>query len=214
MQPTRGNKRFWGSTRGRIVALLRRASRTVDELAQTLDLTDNAVRAQIATLERDGLVEQRGVRRGASKPAYAYDLTPEAEQLFPKAYEPVLAHLLAVLTERFGPDVVDDLLRAAGHRLAHDHATAALPPESRLAAAATLLTDLGGLAEYEITEHRVAIQGYRCPLAAIAADHPDICMLAETLVSDVAGFPMTERCERGARPRCRFEAIRAAEMRN
>lgn len=214
MQPTRGNKRFWGSTRGRIVALLRRASRTVDELAQTLDLTDNAVRAQIATLERDGLVEQRGVRRGASKPSYAYDLTPEAEQLFPKAYEPVLAHLLAILTERFGPDAVDDLLRAVGHRLAHDHATTGLPPESRLAAATTLLNDLGGLAEYEITEHRVAIQGYSCPLAAIAADHPDVCTLAETLVSDVAGFPMIERCERGARPRCRFEAMRAVKLRD
>jgi predicted ArsR family transcriptional regulator len=214
MQPTRGNKRFWSSTRGRIVALLRRASRTVDELAQNLDLTDNAVRAQIATLERDGLVEQRGVRRGTSKPAYAYDLTPEAEQLFPKAYEPVLAHLLAVLGERFGPDVVDDLLRAVGHRLARDHATAGLSPESRLAAAATLLNDLGGLAEYEITERSVAIQGYSCPLAAIATDHPDICMLAETLVSDVAGVPMIERCERGVRPRCRFEAMRAAEFRD
>ena len=39
------SQRFFASTRGRIVALLRRESRTVDELAQALDLTDNAVRA-------------------------------------------------------------------------------------------------------------------------------------------------------------------------
>src|SRR6478672_2694524 len=162
----RWDQRFLTSTRGRIVALLRRASSTVDELAHALGLTDNAVRAHIATLERDGLVEQRGSRRGASKPAYAYDLTPEAEQLFPKAYEPVLARLLAVLAERFGPDVTDDLLRAVGHRLAHDHAIDALSPESRLATATTLLNDLGGLAEYEITDGRVVIQGYSCPLAA------------------------------------------------
>ena len=41
-------QRFFSSTRGRIVALLRRTSRTVDELAQALDLTDNAVRAHLA----------------------------------------------------------------------------------------------------------------------------------------------------------------------
>ncbi len=214
MQPTGGNKRFWSSTRGRIVALLRRASRTVDELAQTLVLTDNAVRAQIAALERDGLVEQRGVRRGASKPAYAYDLTPEAEQLFPKAYGPMLAHLLAVLTERFGSEVVDDLLRAVGHRIAHDHATASVSLESRLDAAVTLLNGLGGLAEYEINERTITIQGYSCPLAAIAADYPDICTLAETLVSDITGIPMSERCERSERPRCRFEGALETEFRD
>ena len=214
MQSARGNKRFWGSTRGRIVALLRRTNRTVDELAETLDLTDNAVRAQIAMLERDGFVEQRGVRRSASKPAYAYDLTPEAEQLFPKAYEPALAHLLTVLTERLGPDAVDDLLRAVGQRIAHDHTTADLSLEARLDAAVALLNDLGGLAEYEITERTVAIQGYSCPLAAMTTDHPTICTLAEALVSDVTGMPMTERCERGARPRCRFEGALTAEFRD
>ena len=52
------NLRFFTSTRGKIITLLRRASRTVDELAQALDLTDNAVRAQLAALERDGLVQR------------------------------------------------------------------------------------------------------------------------------------------------------------
>lgn len=48
-------QRFFESTRGRIIMLLRRASRTVEEVAQELDLTDNAVRAHLTTLERDGL---------------------------------------------------------------------------------------------------------------------------------------------------------------
>lgn len=214
MAATHGNKQFWSSTRGRIVSLLRRTSRTVDELAETLDLTDNAVRAQIALLERDGLVEQCGVRRTTSKPAYAYDLTPEAEQLFPKAYEPVLGQLLAVLTERFGPEMADDLLRAVGERIAHDHAPAGVTLEARLDAAVALLNGLGGLAEYELTGRGIAIQGYSCPLAGIATRYPTICTLAEALVSDVTSIPMTERCERGARPRCRFEGVLAAEFRD
>src|SRR5579859_3159534 len=95
-------QRILTSTRGRLVSLLRRETRTVDELAQILDLTDNAVRAHLATLERDGLVQQQGVRRtgGSGKPAYSYTLTADAERLFPKAYGPVLHTLLDILDER------------------------------------------------------------------------------------------------------------------
>lgn len=77
------NQRFFASTRGRIVLLLLRACCTVDELAQALALTDNAVRSHLATLERDGLVRRCGERRGGAKPASVYELAPDAEQLFP-----------------------------------------------------------------------------------------------------------------------------------
>jgi predicted ArsR family transcriptional regulator len=72
------DERFFASTRGQVTALLRQGERTVEELAQALVLTDNAVRAHLVTLERDGLVRQAGLRRGLSKPAYAYALTPAA----------------------------------------------------------------------------------------------------------------------------------------
>ena len=62
-------KRFFETTRGKLVALLRRRELTVDEMATALGVTDNAIRAQLAALERDKLVEQRGVRRGAGKPS-------------------------------------------------------------------------------------------------------------------------------------------------
>jgi predicted ArsR family transcriptional regulator len=76
--------------------------RTVDELAEVVGLTNNGVRAHLVTLERDGVVRQRGTVRfasGGGKPAYIYELTPEAEGLFSKAYEPVLGRLLDVLSE-------------------------------------------------------------------------------------------------------------------
>lgn len=200
-------RRFFGSTRGRVLALLRRASRTVDELARALGLTDNAVRAHLATLERDGLVRQEGLRRGAGKPAYAYDLTPAAERLFPSAYGPLLDQLLAVLAERLPPDQVEAILRQTGRRLA---ATApAAPPAADLRArverALALLDSLGGLAELEERDGKYVIQGYRCPLAAVVPDHPAACLLAEALLADAVGAPVRECCERADRPCCRFE---------
>ena len=100
-----------------MVALLRRGGRTVEELARAVGLTNNGVRAHLATLERDGIVRQGGTVRPASgggKPAYVYELTPEAEGLFPKAYEPVLGRLLDVLSEGLGPQESEALLRGWG----------------------------------------------------------------------------------------------------
>jgi predicted ArsR family transcriptional regulator len=115
------DRKFFESTRGQIVTVIGRSGRTVEELARALGLTDNGVRAHLAPLERDGIVRQRGsVRRssGGGKPAYVYELTQEAEDLFPKAYEPALRRLLDVLSDQLGPEESEALLRSVGRRLA------------------------------------------------------------------------------------------------
>ena len=204
------NQRFFASTRGRIVALLRRAVRTVDELASQLELTDNAVRAHLATLERDGLVRQEGVRRGAGKPAYAYRLTPEGEGLFPKAYGAILRELLDVLGARLNHDALEAALREVGRRLAIQQAADGGALSDRVRTAAAVLNELGGLAECEAADGLFVIQGYRCPLAAVVPEHPAACVLASALVSELVGQPVRECCQQGAQPACRFEIPRAA----
>jgi predicted ArsR family transcriptional regulator len=198
------NQRFFESTRGRIITLLRRASRTVEELAQALDLTDNAVRAHLATLERDGLVRQRGARRGSGKPALVYELTPETEQLFPKAYGSVLRELLHVLNEHLPPAEMEALLRRVGRRIAGQWH---MPPgdlRTRLEAAVNVLDELGGMAELELRDDTYSIRGYSCPLAAAVPGHPEVCHLAETLLTELVGVPVDEQCERGETPHCCF----------
>ncbi len=203
---TNRDEKFFESTRGRIVVLLRRSGRTVEDLARALDLTDNGVRAHLAILERDGIVRQRGsVRRssGGGKPAYVYELTQEAEDLFPKAYEPVLRRLLDVLSNQLEPEESEALLRSVGRRLAEEHSTRA--DCARLEAAVEVLDELGGLAELEERDGAVVIRGYSCPLAGVAPEHPEVCRMAETLIAELAGVPVHERCDRGERPRCCFE---------
>ena len=201
------DQKFFESTRGQIVVLLRRSSRTVEELAQALGLTDNGVRTHLATLERDGIVRQRGsVRRsGGGKPAYVYELTPEAEDLFPKAYEPVLRRLLDVLSERMGPEESETLLRAVGHRLAEAQTIPEDGVRARLEAAVAVLNELGGLAELEECNGTFVVRGYSCPLTAVVAGHPEVCRMGETLLTELAGVPIYEHCDRGERPRCCFE---------
>ena len=198
------NQRFYASTRGRIIMLLRRASRTVDELAQILNLTDNAVRAHLATLERDGFVQQRGERRGSSKPAFIYELSPDAEQLFPKAYGPVLRQLLEVLSEEMTTDEVEALMRRTGLRLAEQQHIQSGDLESRLQMAVNVLNELGGLAELEQRNGAYYIQGYSCPLAAVVPGHPEVCRLAETLLTELVGQPLKKCCDGNEPARCCF----------
>ena len=201
---TNWDRRFFESTRGRIVTLLRRSGRTVEELARELGVTDNGVRAHLATLERDGIVRHGS---GGGKPAYVYELAPEAEDLFPRAYEPVLRRLLDVLREREGEERSEALLRTVGGRLAEERGVPAGDARARLEAAVDVLNELGGLAEFEESDGGLAIRGYSCPLAGVTPDHPEVCRMAETLISELAGVPVQEHCDRGERPRCCFEIV-------
>jgi predicted ArsR family transcriptional regulator len=204
MSWSRWDQRFFASTRGQVVTLLRQGHATVEELARALGLTDNAVRSHLAALERDGLVTQSGLRRGVGKPAYAYALTPDAERFFPKAYGALLHLMLDALGERLPAAVVDDLLRDVGHRLASGQPEPTGDLRGRVDRAVTLLGELGGLAAVEEQDGGFVIQGCSCPLAAAVEGHPQSCLLAETLLADVIGAPVRQTCDPEI-PRCRFE---------
>jgi predicted ArsR family transcriptional regulator len=200
--------RFLNTSRGKLIILLRRGAHTVDELAADLALSDNAVRAHLASLERDGLVTQLGVRpSGGSggKPAHIYGLTPAAEALFPKAYAPALRGFLDVLAETLPAIDVDQFVREVGRRLAAEVASPVGDRRARLDQAVAVLNDLSGLAEVVEDQQGVTfIRGYSCPLAAIVPSHPEVCHLAEALLTEVVGAPVTEQCDRDEPARCRF----------
>jgi predicted ArsR family transcriptional regulator len=205
------NHRLHETTRGRIVALLRRDDATVNELAEALKLTDNAIRTHLSALERDGLVKQRGMRRGMGAPAFVYGLMPAADSLLSKAYALVLSLLLDVFAEQTEPDVLEARLREAGRRLAVGRTIPGENLRARVDAAVGLLGELGGVAEVEEAEKRLYIRGVSCPLSAVAAKHPEVCVLAEAFLTEVIGVPVQEHCDRGERPRCCFEVTPVVE---
>jgi len=207
---SRWDQQFFESTRGQIVNLLRRTRQTVDDLAAALGLTDNAVRAHLVRLERDGLVQQRGLRRGERRPALVYELTSEAEQLFPKAYAPALRSLLEVIADRGPTADLQAIAREAGRRLGAGKQVAAGDMRARLGAAAHVLSGLGGLTEVDGTgDGRLELRGYACPFGELVTPHPELCSLAESLVAEVSGIAVRETCIRaeGEPPRCRFQPI-------
>jgi predicted ArsR family transcriptional regulator len=205
----RWSNRFLSSTRGQVVELLRRGEATVNELAEALRLTDNAVRSHLSTLERDGLVRQSGKRTATRKPEALYSLTPEAGQLFPKAYDLLFNQLLHSLESRITPAEKGELLREVGRRLAGVRAPLARARtedelRERLKIALDVLKELGGLAELEDAGDEIVIRGFSCPLASAVKEHPEVCQLAETLLAEIIGMPVREACVRNGAPRCLF----------
>lgn len=207
MKPTRLDERFFDSTRGRIVNLLRAATRTVNELAEELELTDNAVRAHLLSLERDGLVRQSGLQRGHRKPHFAYELTPEAESLFPKAYDALVNQLISVLKVRLTHRELEDVLREVGRSLAGNRISDQQDGDlaNRAQGAVKALEALGGSAVLESQSDKLVIRSRSCPLAAAVSEHPEICALAAALVAEIVGTSVQERCNRQETPKCCFE---------
>src|SRR5688572_17098434 len=209
MTRTKLDKRFFGSTRGRLVTLLRGTTKTVNELAAELELTDNAVRAHLLSLERDGLIRQSGIQRGTRKPHFSYELTEEADHLFPKAYDALLNQLIAVLKGRLTPPALEEVLREVGRSLAGAHATGDTNGnlDIRIGRALAALEVIGGAARVEKENEKIVIRSENCPLAAAVTEHPEVCRLAETLLSEIIGVEVRENCDRKGPPRCRFEVV-------
>jgi predicted ArsR family transcriptional regulator len=198
-------RRVIEGTSGKILELLRQGHLTVDQLASELGVTRTAVRAQLAILERDGLVERRGSRRGASKPSHVYGVTSQAELLFSRAYVPILTQLLHVLAGQMSPGEFDTVMHEVGRRLMEGRATAQGPLAERVAGASALLNELGGLCEVQKEDGSYLIQSHGCPLAAATADHPEVCNAMESLLSTFVGAAVRKCCDRYDRVRCCFE---------
>jgi DeoR family suf operon transcriptional repressor len=194
-----------GETQARLLGLLRRSQRTIAELADELGLSDNAVRTHVISLVRDGIVEDAGTQKETGgKPARVYGLSARGEDLFPKAYAAVLGGVIEEITRKDGRQHALDVLRAVGERVA---AKAPQAPDlaTRVAAAVDALRALGGDIDVVPAERGWRLQGYACPLASVAAEHAEVCALAQALVERITGQVVIEHCDRSRRPRCAFD---------
>ena len=193
--------RFLSLPRRRILAFLRLEDRTVAELARELAVSTNAVRGHLAVLERDGVVAQGEVRReSVGKPAQTYGLSTDGEELFARAYAPMLLAFLDLIGEWDGAEGLTEVLGAVGARLGAAAAGGG-PEEGAAEALRALAAEVAP--DQRGGELTLVVAG--CPLAAAVAERPALCDLMAAFVSGAAGAAASERCDRtGARPRCRF----------
>lgn len=199
------DKRFFESTRGRIVSLLRKGSRTVNDLASELGLTDNAVRAHLLALERDGLVTQQGMVKGFRKPHYAYGLSDNARDLFPRPYGILFNRLLTSVKGALSKSGFITRLKEVGQAIGVEK-SADLPGDraERINSALSAIESLGGSAEVFDDSGQTMIRSSGCPFAEAVEEHPEVCKVTESMLAEILGEEVEETCDRSAAPKCRF----------
>jgi predicted ArsR family transcriptional regulator len=201
--------RFFQTTRGKIVSeLRRRGSASAADLARSFGLSANAVRQQLVVLERDGLVAETPVRRGPTKPTYEFSLTPDADRLFPQAYDKMLTAVLRELRSQFGTAgverVFDGLSRRAIGRARLS--VTAQEPEAKVAQLTEMLRKSGVIAEYSLIDGGFALHEHNCPYSSAAKEHPEVCQVIHQMIDETIGgtHAQTESLAHGGKE-CRFE---------
>ena len=98
-----------------LVHLRRTGPSAPDAIAAALGASRSGVAQQLRALDTAGLVTRTAVRHGVGRPRHLYDVTPDAQDLFPSNYDGLATGLLAA---RSGADleVAQRLLREAAAR--------------------------------------------------------------------------------------------------
>lgn len=150
-----------------LLALKKSGGLTAGELSELLGMTAMGIRRHLTTLERDGLVMFDSQQRGFGRPSYLFELTPQAENLFPKTYHILTNELLGYLDEE---ELARIFERRTQRRIRIGRARlSGLEPDEKVVELARLLDEEGYLAEAEQTgprSHRIHL--FNCALHEIA----------------------------------------------
>jgi len=201
--------RFFQTTRGKIVAELRqRRSASAVDLATAFGLTPNAIRQQLVMLERDGLVVEKSVRRGRTKPTYEFSLTDEADRLFPQQYDKMLGAVLREVREQFGEPGVRAVFDGIAKRTTEKtkERFESDEPEEKVAKLTELLRENGVVAEYSLIDGGFALTEHTCPYSQVVKEHPQMCAVIHHVLDETIGGEavQTDSLATGGHE-CRFE---------
>ena len=88
-----------------------------DQLAGRLGASRTGVLQQLRALEAADLVSRQTVRHGVGRPRHLYDVTADAQDLFPSTYDALAAGLLAAIGAVGGDDLLDEVFAARRRQL-------------------------------------------------------------------------------------------------
>lgn len=171
--------------------LKRRGSSTIPDIARSLGLNVETVRAHVRSLRSEGLVERVGRRRnGPGRPEVVYALTDAAEAFFPSLDGALLRDLAAHLEGAGHRALVEGFFEEyiAARRDAAMARVEGLEGDERLDEVARILSDEGFMAEIEIDEAgRRVLRLCHCPLRSVVAVTRTPCRVELDFVRELLG---------------------------
>ena len=180
-----------GKTRRAIVRLLKQEG-AMDSaaMARRLKLTPMAVRQHLYELQTEKLVtaEERKVPLG--RPAKHWQLTREADRLFPDAYAELSVALIGAIQQTLGADGMQRVLDARFSQLRtayQKRIDAAAPIAVKLKELARIRTEEGYMAEIRRDGDAYLFIENHCPICAAANSCQGLCLSELELFQSVLG---------------------------
>ncbi len=199
------------SLRREILLHLRREGPTSpDSLAASLGASRTGVLQQLHALESANLVAHAPERHGVGRPRHLYDVTADAQDLFPEDYDALAAGLIAAIETIGGNDLVEQVFAARRRQIgAHvrREMSDALPKAATLSDRVRILAGIQDRAGY-LADARVDDDGTlrlherNCAIHHVAASQPAACEAELTLFRDVLGADVVRERHIASGDRC------------
>jgi predicted ArsR family transcriptional regulator len=187
--------------RRQILMHLRQAGPSApDALASALRASRTGILQQLHALEDAGLVSHAAEKHGVGRPRHVYDVTPDAQGLFPTDYGGFASGLVKAIEAVGGDDLVEQVFaarrRQIGDRIRRRMAEQLpddAPVEDRVKLLARLQDEAGYLAEAVVEDDgRILLREHNCAIYKIASRTMAPCDAELALFRELLG-PDVER---------------------
>jgi predicted ArsR family transcriptional regulator len=166
-----------------------------DQLADRLGASRTGVLQQLRALEAADLVSRQTIRHGVGRPRHLYDVTPDAQDLFPSNYDALAAGLLAAIEAVGGDDLLEQVFAARRRQLGDrvrgrmaDRLSPDAPLVERVQELAVIQADNGYLADTLLEpDGTVRLREHNCAIYHIAQGSPAACRAELDLFREVLG---------------------------
>ena len=186
-----------------------------EQLASALDASRTGVLQQLRALETAGLVARQTVRHGVGRPRHIYDVTPDAQDLFPTNYDGLAASLLVAIGAVGGDDLIEEVFTARRRQLGERirrRLDERLGPDASLAdrvrELAVIQDEQGYLCEMtETTDGMIELRECNCAIYNVARRTDAACEAEIDLFRQVLGAQVVRRSHIASGDRCCSYAI-------
>ncbi|NJK74917.1 MAG: iron-sulfur cluster biosynthesis transcriptional regulator SufR [Richelia sp. CSU_2_1] len=170
--------------------LLKEGQGTALELAESLDISPQAIRRHLKDLESEGLIQYQSHQAGMGRPQHIYELTAQGRDRFPNRYGDFAVSFLDTLAETVGREQVMTILQKQWERKAMEYRrlVGAGSLEERMAELVALRRAEGYMAECYPAESmkdgncdrtakgdRFVFVEHNCAISNVAETFPSVC---------------------------------------
>lgn len=162
---------------------------SMDQLAQELSISRNAVNQHLASLEKQRYVESVLQSSTGGRPGRVYKLSPTGLELFPRHYSLFSRLLLQLVQQKLGDETLRECLAGLGEQLSQEYKNRVRKRDTlsaQIDEVKLIMYELGYETELEQNQANPSeIVASNCVFHALAKDCKEVCELDLSLISSL-----------------------------